>query len=248
MKKFSGTGFRIWTAILLLLSIGATVPSAVSATSATSSALGTGVSAELNQLESEIASKAAALKNTISTQIQNKVYEGFVQTISDTQYTLTNLNGESRLVIINQFTKTEVNGKKLSSTISKGDFISALGDVNDYNALVAQRIIKSASPSSTSVGYLWGKILDTTISTITISDKNSQKQVIAFTPDTVFNLGTTDASPAQAKVNNFLVGVGTFDKKGDFTVRFIYLYPPTQTSPTPPASSSATQSGKKKQY
>lgn len=253
-----GIGFRVQGIVVFVAGLSAfflctlyalpsTLPIYAATASSSASASDSDLQAKLDQLKQEIASKAAKLKDSISNQIQNKVYAGFIQDLSDSQYSLTNLDGSSRVVSINEFTKDDFQGKKITKKISKGDFIIALGDVDDQNRLVAKDVIKTASPSATPTTYLWGKILSKGANSIKIQTKNSDQLTLTYNSDTTFKLKSDDATSADAKVGNFLIGVGTLEKDGSLDTRFIYLIPsPGNLKPDKEATSSATPSAKKK--
>lgn len=218
-------GSRVQGIVIFLLFLLYTITCPLSTSLAAEASPSSSLQAKLNLLKQEIASKAAKLKSAISSEIQNKAYVGFIQTLSDGQYTLVNLDGSPRVVSINDFTKTDFIGKKISQKISKGDFIIALGDVDDKSRLVAKKVIKEASPSATPTSYLWGKITSKDSTSIDVLTKDNKAVTVNLTSDTSFKLKNDDATIADAKEGNFLVGVGTLTKDGNLDARFVYLIP-----------------------
>lgn len=181
---------------------------------------------KLNELKSEIASKAAEIKNDINKKIQDKAVIGSILKIEDEQIIIQGLNN-TKTVKYDEFTEIlGLGGKKITiKTLEENDNIAALGDVDDKNNLVAQRLVYLENFASNSAQLVWGQIEKTAGSSITLKDRSGEKRAIATTAQTVFYLGNNEASIQDAKPEKFMVARGTRLKDGSLRARFIYFIP-----------------------
>lgn len=219
------------------------LPVSVSAQEATES----GLVQKLNALKNEIASKAAEIKNEVNKKVQNKAIIGKILLIDSTEMTIQTVNS-TKTVKFDEF--TEVLGAKNKEikvdTLEADDNIAALGDIDDKNNLVAQKLIFLQNFASSSATLVWGQIQKSSGSTITVKTKENQTINLITNSQTPFLLGNNEASIVDAKVEQYLIARATQNKDGSFKARFIYFIPsmgftkPIEKSPSIPASPSAS--------
>ena len=207
---------------------------------------------KLNQLKSEIASKAAEIKNDISKKIQDKAVFGSIVKIEDEQIIIRGVNGD-KTVKYDEFTEIlGIADKKIKvTTLEEGDQIAALGDVDDKNNLAAKRLVFLESASwriaSQSGILVWGQITKTNGQTIHLKDKSGENQIILTNNQTVFFLGNNEAGIQDARAEKFMAIRGTRLKDGSIRAGFVYFIPsvgfikPSQKTASPSANTTKTQ-------
>jgi hypothetical protein len=177
----------------------------------------------LKQLQTEAASMAAKIKNEVTKRLDNKEYSGLVTGKTDTKITLDS-NGNKKDVLINQYTVAVAQGK-ISSKLSSGDFLIALGDVNDSSELVAKKIIKMAPPKEATPSSAWGKVKAIGPTGITITSKDAKPININVDSDTTYQLGKDDAQLSDVLTGHNIIAVGDYDQNRELLAKFIYLIP-----------------------
>jgi hypothetical protein len=196
---------------------------------------------KLTELKQDIASKAAQIKTEMTKKVQNKAIIGTILDKRSTEITINTLNSV-KIVKYDEF--TEVIGSKgktiKADTLEANDNIAALGDVDDKNNLVAQRLVYLETPATISAQLIYGQIQKVSGQAITIKSKDGQTQNILTNPQTAFFLGNQEASLLDAKVEKYLATRATKQKDGTLRARFIYFIPSTGfTKPTKDSSPSA---------
>lgn len=181
---------------------------------------------KLTELKEDIASKAAQLKTEMTKKVQNKAIIGSILDIGSSEITIQTLNS-TKTIKYDEFTEIiGAKGKKIKiDTLEAKDSIAALGDMDDKNNLVAQRLVYLENYASNSAQLVWGQIQKTTGPTITIKDKSGQSQTLITNSQTNFFLGNEEASIADAKVEKYLAARAIKQKDGSFRARFIYFIP-----------------------
>lgn len=179
---------------------------------------------KIKNLETEIASKASQIKSQITQKIQNKAYSGTILSQDDSQISLDSGNGK-RTMLINQYTNYFTESKKPIKGVKTGDFIVALGDVDDKNNLVAKKIIKTSKPDFSPPSYLMCKVMSINSSSFNCLGKNNQTQLVATSSNTLYQAGLREASASALESNRFIIATGELDNKKVFLARFIYLTP-----------------------
>jgi hypothetical protein len=207
---------------------------------------------KLNALKEDIASKAAEIKNEVNKKVQNKAVIGPILLIETDQMTIQTITG-TKTIKYDEF--TEVIGAKNKEikveTLEEDDTIAALGDVDDKNNLVAQKIVYLEKPASNSAKLIRGRIQKSSGNTITITDKDGQTQNISTNAQTAFFLGNNEASILDAKIEQYLLTRTTPQKDGTLKARFIYFIPssgftkPIEKSITSPKSASPSATTKR---
>ncbi len=178
--------------------------------------------AKLKALQDEIASKAVQLKNEISKKLQNKAYVGFVKSVS-----LASLNIEvknaTKTATINEFTQFTSKGKIIKS-VTIGDWVAALGDVDETGNLTAKKIVKMAPPKEIEEKIIYGIVLSSGDNRITIRDKAKQNYTLAINNDTIFKTDKNqDTAFEDIIINKPIIVAGTLLKDKIIQARFIYI-------------------------
>ncbi len=166
---------------------------------------------KLKELQTEIASKAAKLKQEMNRKLQNKVYIGKVKQKSVTSLTLATRSG-AKLVSLNQ--DTVIPKKKFTEE----DYLAALGDVDETGVLIAKKIILLPTPNSELKTYLWGQI----ISKSNERSSSSSKLATLKTSD-LKSIALSLPTNSEAKINDFVIVTGTKGKNDIFNAEFVYV-------------------------
>jgi hypothetical protein len=225
MKKVTGYRLQVTVSILILI-FTATYHLQPATSLAQDSSPSGSLLQKLTELKEDIASKAAQIKTEMSKKVQNKAIIGSILDIRSTDITIQTLNSV-KTVKYDEFTEIiGSKGKKIEiDTLETRDNIAALGDVDDKNVLVAQRLIFLDNLASNSAQLIWGQIQKTSGSVITIKDKSGQTQTILTNAQTAFFLGSEEASMLDAKVEKYLTARVIKQKDNTLRARFIYFIP-----------------------
>lgn len=227
-----------------------------STSSADPDLIGTDLKDKLLQLQKEIASKAAQLKQEINKNLQNKAYTGNVTTKSDNSLTIAIENG-AKIVSLNQDTEFNSNIRKTVryslKTLKAGDFVAALGDIDENEVLTARKVILWPTPSKDSKTHLWGQVSLIADELITLETKDGKNITVGVTSQTDLEKDGKSVSPSDLIKNNFVIITGVMGKNEILSADFIYIYsqpaflkPKKIATPSAEANKSATTSAKKK--
>lgn len=185
---------------------------------------------KLNELKEDIASKAAQIKTQVNKKVRNKAIIGTILDIQPDEITVQTLSS-AKTVKYDEFTQViGAKNKEIKiSTLETSDNIAALGDFDDRNNLVAQRLVFLESDSwrtaSNSAQMVWGQIQKSQGSSITLKTKSGEVENISINSQTQFFLGSEEASINDAKVEKNLIARTTRQKDGSLRARFIYFIP-----------------------
>lgn len=181
---------------------------------------------KLDELKKEIASKAAEIKNNINKKVQDKAIIGMILKIEDNKLTVQALSSV-KTINFDEFTEViGLNDKKIKiSTLETGDKVASLGDFDDKNNLAAKKIVYLENYATSSGELVWGQIQKTQGQTINIKNKSGETEAIITGSQTVFQLGNSESSIADAKVEKFMIARGTRLKDGSLRARFVYFIP-----------------------
>lgn len=187
---------------------------------------------KVEDLKKEIASRAANLKQTVNKRMENKMAAGKVLTSEDGKLTLDGKNSP-KVVKFNEYTTFQPSNSKKGAKLrppkledfSPGEFLIALGDLDDKNVLVAKKIIESKEVQGQDSGFVWGQIESVKQPVIVIKKKDGGFQPVSTGVKTVYFLGTEEATIADAKLGKTLAGRVLKDKNGQLTAGFIYFIP-----------------------
>ena len=189
----------------------------------------------IKQILQESASKAAQIKQAVDQKLTNKEYSGVVSTKSATTITLTS-RGNSLTVLTNNY--TDFSSQTKTQKISEGDFIVALGDLNDNSELVAKKVIKLTPQKEATISAYLGKVIEKGPTGITVTDKDNKKLNININADTSYQVGENTGNFSDVSISKTIITVGPKDDQGEVAARFIYIIPVKSQPKT--ASPSAT--------
>lgn len=173
-------------------------------------------SSSLKELQKEIASKAARLKQVMDHQLRDKAYAGTVKSKSDSTLTLSASSGP-KVISINQDTiyESKIKSRKKFTglqNISEEDYIAALGDLDETGVLTAKKIVLLPAASEQPKTFLWGQIISISDKLITL--KNREFKNVAVT-----------LPPSKIKLNDFVILTGNYNKNDIFDAGFVYVIP-----------------------
>lgn len=198
---------------------------------------------KLTQLKNEIASKAAEIKAEIGKKIENRAWSGVIVS-KNLEAIVINTGKEQRQINVNQYTAYvtgKAKGQGALKDLTEGDFIVAIGDVDDKNNLQAKKVVRS---KSVKIGksLVWGQILGTDNPTISLKTIEGNKK-IQTNGNTDFWLGSKEASFIDAKKDKFLLAVVSEGNNITSNAETVYFIPTVgYFKPEKVASSSATPS------
>ncbi len=241
MRKVTGYRLQVIALSLLFLILTATFHLQAATSHAQDSTPSGSIAEKINALKEEIASKAAEIKSQVTKKVQNKAIIGKIITLNDSEVTIQTMTNP-RIVKVDEFTEILGAGSKniKLETLETDDNVVALGDYDDKNNLVAQKLIYLNKPASTSAELIWGQIQKQSGSTITISTKEGATENLTVTTQTQMFLGSDEASLLDAKVEKHLLTRATRNRDGSLRARFIYFVPSVGfTKPDDDASPSA---------
>lgn len=201
---------------------------------ATDSTPSADIKSKLEELQKEIASKAAKLKQEVNKKLKDKAYAGAVKTKSQSSLTLTSKKGP-KIVSLNQ--DTLLPKKK----IAEKDYIAALGDIDETGVLIARKVILLPTPNSQPKTFLWGQIAAISDKLVTLKDKGLKSQAVSI------------ADSSEIRVGNFVILTGSFGKNDIFKADFVYVIPqggfikPKKVFHPAPTGAGATPSAKNSQ-
>lgn len=205
---------------------------------------------KLNILKTEIASKAAEIKATVSRKIVNRAWSGTIVGISGSTITI-NSGKDDRRISVNEYallTTGKVKDKGSLKDLGKGDFVVAIGDVDDKNVLMAKKVIRTKQVMLDKQ-LIWGQINSIVANLIKVRTTNAER-VINTDSDTLFWLGSKEASIQDAKKDKFLLAVIDGTSSASLTATTIYFIPSTgyfkPEKKASPSAKLASPSGKLK--
>ncbi len=180
------------------------------------------IKSKLKDLQDQIASKAAKIQQEVNKKLQNKAFIGAIKSKSSDEISLTTKDGEKK-VLLTELTEYYPKSTKFTlASLKEGEFIVALGDVDNEGSLLGKRIIKTASSSAKKVIY-YGTVLSKPLK---IRTPQGETISINTTSKTKYKFETQDVGLTEVKETKPIIVVGTTDKE-IFTARFIYILPYT---------------------
>lgn len=171
------------------------------------------IKSKLEELKKEIASKAAKLKQAVSQKLTNKAYAGKVENATETSATLFTKSG-AKIITVNQDTvfESKAKTKKKFIKLSPGDYVAALGDIDDTGVLTAKKMMLMPPPPQQK-NYLQGEIVSVSGSLVTLVDKNLKTHAVSLKKD--FKL----------KLKDIVILTGNFNKNEVFEAGFVFVIP-----------------------
>jgi hypothetical protein len=225
------------------LAVNAT-QSAKSVPSPTASASGT-LAQKINELKEKAASKAADFIAQVTKKLQNKAYFGIISSIDNDTVKISFQNHDF-ITQTNEYTAYVATGKsakKIASLkdLSKGDFVSALGDVDEKGVLKAKKLIKSPAVASDSANLVWGQVEKVVGGTITVKLPDTTSQIITSFGKSPIFLGQNEGSLADLKIGRTIIARGKMTSNAGLTSTYIYIVPPSADA-KPEKNSESTKS------
>ncbi len=212
---------RVFLALFFCLLL-ATYLSPVLAIDSTPSA---SIKSKLEILKAEIASRAASLKSEINQKLQNKAYIGTIKSISENSIGLEGTPSAKQIritqdTLYDSNTKIKYSYKKAAS----GDYIAALGDVDETQTLNAKKIVLLPPQSDKKLKIVWGQIY-VFGDVMSIKTKDNKNVKVIFDDSTTWQKGDEKITTAKVKLNDFVVVVGLSGSEDKISASFIYIIP-----------------------
>lgn len=231
IKKFLIFNFQfiIFTLFLLLYPVPYT-PYSVQATDSTQSASPSAdIQNKMKALQEEIASRAAGLKEKVGNTLQNKAYIGTIKSISSPTIVVSLIKDE-RTVKTNEYTVYSPRGTTFKH-LEVGDYIAALGDIDDQNVLTAKKLAVLETPTSLGKQVILGNIISLSDASISAQTKEGKSYSFSIDEDTIYktSTGQQSATLKDVHLNSLVIIVGTNLKKDIYYGRFVYI--PSNTLP-----------------
>lgn len=191
---------------------------------------------KIDSIKTEIASKAAALKNEVSQKISNKAVLGQIQLIDSTdktsgKITIQAKKTDSLVVLINEYTIIQGPGSKANTKkiltlkdLSPSDVLIALGDIDDRNNLNAKKIVKLERYEPNSQVTVWGTVESVDGGKVVVKKKDGSLVNLQTSKNTLYKLGSDDADLTEVSINRTLIAVGLEKPDKQIETRFIYLF------------------------
>ncbi len=205
------------------------------------------VTDKIKLIKEEVASKAAKLKVEVNQKMQNKVFVGSVTRVASDKIILNTRTG-TYSIVINEYTlygSDDPKFKKYSfKNVEEGDYIAALGDVDDKNIMTAKKIQLQVTTKVSPLVQFWGRVQSINGGGLQILKNDNSIQKVITTLKTSYQQGINEATFADIKQNLYIAGVGK--KTADQLVAdFIYITPtgsikPEKKPASPAASIKAT--------
>ena len=200
------------------------------------------IRSKLDALKAEIASKAAKLKVEVNNKLQNRAYVGAVKTKSIASLALSGT--EPKIINVNQDTVFVTNNKKVKTysfkAISEGDYLAALGDIDDTGALIAKKVILQEKPKTASKSAVWGQVLSSSDNLLTIKNRELKNVAVSLAEIALPNI----------KNNDFVIVSGVINKNDILEASFVYILPQgillkPKTKPATPSATAVSSSSAK---
>lgn len=184
---------------------------------------------KINEIKTKAASKAADFLSEVTKKLQNKAYIGVITSLDQEKITI-KFDEDERVISTDEYTKVVFPGKTpkklpVVSDIQTGDFVSALGDVDDKGVLKAKRIVKSSPIASESSKLVWGTIQKVQGGTLTLKLIDTTDQTVTASGQTSIFLGQEEASLLDLKSNRTVVVRGKESKDRILSASYIYIIP-----------------------
>ncbi len=243
----------IYLLLLLTIILPPSTSFAAKPTSTSTPTPTTSLQAQVDELKNKIASKVASLKL-----VEKRGIYGQVNDVSDTQITITNINGENRYVDIDELTKFTSSASKSFgiSDVKKGMYLSILGLYNKDSQRLQARIVfeDSALPN-----FINGAVyaIDSKNYMFTVAKTNGAKNLIDVEniskTYSYVNNKTVKSGFSKMELGQTVIVVG-YPNKTDKTKTLasrIYLFPEISANPNidlnpnQPTVVPSTGSGKK---
>ncbi len=177
---------------------------------------------KIKALQDQIASKAANLKLEIQNKLQNKAYFGKLKSADSTTMVLDS-NQKDLHIILTQFTQYSGTKVKDVKSLVSGDYIAALGDIDDNDNLVAKKVIKISTFKPSSIKVVMGKVTSVGDKTFTLESADKKTWNVFVKPTTTYRSNSeTNFSALKNTLKVIVVGE---DVSPNINARFVYILP-----------------------
>lgn len=165
---------------------------------------------KLKALQSEIASRAAAMKNEVTKKLLNKAYIGTIKN-KDAQSLTVDMRANAGKINISEFTEYIVksisyDGDAGLKKLNISDPIAALGDVDDKGVLTAKRVLKLNKPVAFKK-VIHGIVTGIAKDSATVKTVYGDQFTINFDKNTDYKIGNSDGGFDDIKVNRWIIAV-----------------------------------------
>lgn len=192
------------------------------------------ITKQIDQLKDKVASKVAELKL-----VEKRGLLGKVTDATDTQITITDLDGNIRFVDVDEFTKFSSPSQSSSfgiSDIKKGDYIGALGLYNKESRRTLARFVNVMDVPEYITGVIVSKDAVKYDLVVATADKNINVSIENVTKTYLFNedgkLVKGGFSVIEPKQNIIVSGFFDPKDKNTITAGRIFIFPGVPQNPT----------------
>lgn len=168
----------------------------------------------------------------IKTSVAKRAFVGTISAKSDATITITNLKNQPRTAVVTGNTTIKLTGGKEGTfaDLKVGDFVISMGDVDSQNTLTAKRLLVITKPGADKRQAIFGRVTDTSASSLTIETLKKDTLTIKTTSSTTITSKidgkVTKAKLSDIKVGDHVVTVGTPGTTTTaFTAKIIHAIP-----------------------
>ena len=168
-----------------------------------------------------------AVKNkveAIKTSVAKRAFTGTISAKSDATITITNLKNQPRTAVITGDTTIKLTSGKEGTfaDLKVGDFVISMGDVDSENTLTTKRLLVITKPGADKRQAIFGRITDTSASSLTLETLKKNTLSIKTTSTTKFTKGKL----SDIKVGDHIVIVSTPGTTATaFTAKVVHAIP-----------------------
>lgn len=168
----------------------------------------------------------------IKTAVAKRAYVGTISAKADATITITNLNNQPRTAVITGDTVIRLIGGKdgTFADLKAGDFVIAMGDVDNQGTLTTKRLLVIAKPIADKRIVTSGRVTDITTSSYTIETAKKESWTIKFTSDTSF---AGKIKRSDIKVGDRIIAVGLPGTTANSITAKLIVQLTSPSSPTP---------------
>ena len=151
----------------------------------------------------------------IKTSVAKRAFVGTISAKSDATITITNLKNQPRTAVVTGNTTIKLTGGKEGTfaDLKVSDFVISMGDVDSQNTLTAKRLLVITKPGADKRQAIFGRVTDTSASSLTIETLKKDTLTIKTTSSTTLTAKIdgkiTKVKLSDIKVGDHVVVVGT---------------------------------------
>jgi len=143
----------------------------------------------------------------IKTSVAKRAFVGTISAKSDATITITNLKNQPRTAVVTGNTTIKLTGGKEGTfaDLKVGDFVISMGDVDSQNTLTAKRLLVITKPGADKRQAIFGRVTDTSASSLTIETLKKDTLTIKTTSTTTIT-AKIDGKVTKVKLSDIKVG------------------------------------------